>query len=179
MKMRIAGLLFVLLLTCGFSHAQAPAAASGGISYQAGVGATLTIPDYGTKVLTGITVYGDVDLAHLGIEFNWHDTDLGTPEDRGEASYVGGVRWRFSPIHRFRPYVKVMVGLGTFTYYYPFYGTSTSYTFKIADFGGGVEYPLPHHLNWRVFDAEYQIWPHFGSDGLSPVVMTTGVAYRF
>jgi hypothetical protein len=52
-------------------------------------------------------------------------------------------------------------------------------TYKIYSLGGGVDYRATPHINIRAVDFEYQGWPGFRENGLSPYVFTFGAAYSF
>lgn len=45
--------------------------------------------------------------------------------------------------------------------------------------GGGLDYQASEHIIIRAIDVEYQKWPSFGRDGLTPIVFTFGAAYHF
>jgi hypothetical protein len=84
----IAGLSFVSTVL----HGQAMPSASRDITFQVGSGFSAGRSDYGGKCITGISVFANVDLRqHVGMEFDFHDTDLGTPNDVGEITYLGGL----------------------------------------------------------------------------------------
>lgn len=163
-----------------WSHAQAvPTAARSG-SLQVGGGVTYARPDYGQKGIGGLSIYGDYDFTrHLGVEGDIHFINLMTPSDISEDSYLIGPRYRFH-YHRFIPYAKALFGLGRFGYQTPSqYKAASSATYGVMSFGGGVDLWVSKRLNVRAFDFEYQNWPGYRNNGLSPLVMTVGVAYSF
>jgi len=174
-----------VMLFAGFSfiastlYGQDMPGATRGATFQVGGGFSAANPDYSRKWITGVSVYADADLRrHIGIEFDYHYINLNTPFDLGEVTYLVGLRYSVN-IHRFHPYVKGMLGLGTFEIEKDYYHNSSSNTYMAAAFGGGVEMPLTGHLNLRVIDAEFQRWPSFPPNGLSPFALTSGLAYRF
>lgn len=162
-----------------WSHAQAIPAATRSGGLQLGVGGTYARPDYNTGI-KGYTIYGNYDFSrHLGIEADLHFVNVITPADISEDSYLIGPRYRFR-YHRFTPYAKALFGLGRFGYQYPsMYGKASTSTYGVYSFGGGVDLKATRHLNVRAFDFEYQEWPGYGPHGLTPIVMTIGVAYAF
>lgn len=172
------------LLTCLIgtmvdrSFAQAvPTATRAGIA-QLGVGYTFAKPDYGPRKVQGGTVYGTFDFTrHWGIEGDVHLVSIVTPNDIGEDSYLIGPRYVFRH-NRFMPYAKVLGGLGRFQYQYD-YTPHTSYTYGVYAFGAGLDYQATRHLNVRAFDFEYQKWPGYPTNGLTPLVFTFGAAYAF
>jgi hypothetical protein len=163
-----------------WSNAQAVPTASRSTSLQVGGGVTYARPDYGPKGIGGLSVYGDYDFTrHLGVEGDIHFLNIITPTDISEDTYLVGPRYRFH-YHRFTPYAKALFGVGRFGYQTPSqYITAASYTFGVLSFGGGVDLRATQHFNVRAFDFEYQDWPGFKNKGLSPIVMTVGVAYSF
>jgi hypothetical protein len=168
----------VLSLTT-WSHAQAvPTAARSG-SLQLGGGFTYVRPDFSSSI-KGISVYGDYDFTrHLGVEGDLHFANLITPADISEDTYLVGPRYRFH-YHRFVPYAKALFGFGRFGYQTPSaYEHAATFTSGVYAFGGGVDVHANKHINIRAFDLEYQNWPSFHPNGLTPIVMTFGAAYTF
>lgn len=163
------------------SHAQAvPTAARSG-SLQIGGGGSYARPDYGPKGIAGLSIYGDYDFTrHLGVEGDIHFLNIITPADITENTYLLGPRYRFH-YHRFTPYAKALFGVGRFGFQAPngYRRPASSYTYGVMSFGGGVDLRASKRLNVRAFDFEYQDWPGFNNNGLSPIVMTVGVAYSF
>lgn len=177
----ITSIAFLLWTTAPFSHAQATPTATQGGSIQLGAGYSFASPDYGQKKIQGFTIYGDYDFTrHWGIEGNIHRVSIITPYDIGEDSYLLGPRYVFRH-NRFRPYAKAQLGFGRFkTDYVPAeHLANYTNTYKIYSFGGGLDYHLNRHVNIRAVDFEYQGWPGYGKNGLSPYVFTFGAAYTF
>lgn len=181
---RILSLFSIALLlwtTARISHAQAvPTAARGG-SLQLGAGYSFANPDYGQKKIQGFTIYGTYNFTrHWGIEGDIHHISVVTPLDIGEDSYLLGPRYSFH-FGRFSPYAKGLLGLGQFkTDYDP--GSmkiNRTYTLKMYSLGGGVDMRATRHWNIRLADFEYQSWPGFAPNGLTPYVFTFGAAYSF
>jgi hypothetical protein len=175
---------FLLWTTTQISHAQAVPAATRSGSIQIGGGYSFAKPDYAQRKIQGFTIYGDWDFTrHWGIEGNIHRVSVITPTDIGEDSYLVGPRYVFhsSRFSRIRPYAKGQLGFGRFkTDYDPRSGVPNyTNTYKIYSLGGGVDYHATQHLNVRAFDFEYQGWPGFAQNGLTPYVFTFGAAYSF
>lgn len=161
-------------------HAQAGPTAERLAVVQVGAGVTMVQPDYEPKNIFGYSIYGDFDFTrHIGIEGDIHIATVITPTDIAESTYLLGPRYVF---HRGRlhPYGKALLGLGTFTFQ-PVYvnSTSSSSTHKVFAFGGGLDVTIKRRLNIRAFDFEYQRWPGFTANGLTPIAMTVGAAYNF
>jgi hypothetical protein len=138
----------------------------------------LTSPDYAQFYLKGLTFYGDFDFTHnLGIEGDIHYAII-TPSDISEDSYLFGPRynWRHKKLNT---YAKVLFGVGRFgTQAGSFTVIATTSYFEYA-LGGGVEYMVTRNINIRPFDVEFQKWPTFAPNGLSPITYTFGAAWVF
>jgi len=162
-------------------HGQAlPSAKATGV-LQAGIGLTIAQGDEFTERLGGLTGYATLDFSrHLGAEVDIHILNLITPYNFVENTYLGGARYAWHK-GRFTPYVKVLGGLGQTYIKQPSttyaQGTPSS-TFAFAG-GGGLDIRLPFHINVRAIDFEYQMWPGYVPNGLSPTLLTCGAAYRF
>jgi hypothetical protein len=177
----IATIAFFLWTGPRISHAQAAATATQAGSAQLGLAYSYARPDYGGTNIQGYTVYGNFNFTrHWGVEGNVHQLSLITPSDIEENSYLVGPRYTFH-FRRFHPYAKGLLGFGRFvTDYDPgSHRPNVSYTYKIYAFGGGVDIPISKHVNIRAIDFEYQKWPGFEPNGLSPLVFSFGAAYRF
>lgn len=166
----------VLSLT-PWSHGQAVPTASRFSTIQIGAGGTFISPDYTQQYLKGFAIYGNYDIGqHLGVEGDFHYSVI-TPSEISENSYLVGPRYKWH-YKRFEPYAKVLVGLGRFGFQaghnFPFAATFTYFQFAP---GGGLDIRATRHINVRAFDVEFQKWPGFNPNGLSPIVYTIGVAY--
>ena len=160
------------------SHAQAVPTASRGGSIQLGIGGMVSSPDYAQTYDKGLTFYGDFDFTHnFGIEGDIHYAIV-TPSDISENSYLFGPRYGIRH-KKLNVYAKGLFGLGRFgTQGGSFTVIATSSYFVYA-FGAGVEYMVTRNINIRPFDVEFQKWPTFAPNGLSPITYTFGAAYVF
>ena len=176
---RSVAIFFSGLTVAAAVHAQAlPSATGGGLNIQVGAGVSIAEPDYGDKNVKGVSFFGNVDLPiGLGLDVEYHDTNIVTPLDLGESSFMGGLRYGHLT-HRFYPYGKVLAGVGTLSFQQGYYVTSSSSTHGAYAFGGGLDYRLKRHIVIRPIDVEYQKWT-YQPNGLTPLVFTFGVAYRF
>ena len=164
-----------LFAALSWLHAQAvPTASRAGIA-QFGAGWSVAAPDYGPSHIQGLTLYGTYDFTrHWGIEGDIHHISSVTPSDVGEDSYLLGPRFVL-PYGRFRPYTKALLGLARFKYA----NLGATYTYKVYSFGGGLDIFASRHINVRAVDFEFQQWPGFPPNGLSPMVWSFGAAYSF
>lgn len=116
LNLRHSALVLAFVVAGGMlsGHAQAiPTATHGGI-LQVGAGFSTSktdLMDVGNKNIQGLTIYSSFDLVNLGLEADLHFTNIVTPKDFGENSFLLGPRYVFR-LGRFEPYVKVQAGLG-------------------------------------------------------------------
>ena len=141
---------------------------------QVGLGFVIDNSDYDPTNLKGFAFYTTLDLTnHYGGEFVLHQANSGTGDQLYERTYEVGPRYH-RDYGRFAPYVKAMYGRGVFNY--P--NSVANLAYNMFAFGAGVDFKVKPYLNVRA-DYEYQDWLSFPPDGLSPQVMTIGVAYHF
>jgi opacity protein-like surface antigen len=163
------------------ARAQATAAATRGGIAQAGIGYTNSSQDEYKQRLQGATIYGTFDLnAHLGIEADAHMASIiKSYYQYKEQSYDVGLRYVYRR-RRFAPYGKGMIGIGHASAATPtqIYAGNVPDTYMLFAFGGGLDYSLSDRINIRAVDFEYQRWPNFAPHGLTPALLTFGVAYR-
>jgi hypothetical protein len=178
---KLVHVIFVLLIlvgSCGIAEAQEVFAATRE-PLQVGFGWSFATPDYGTRHIQGFTAFGDVPFAkRLSLEATVHYVSLITPRDLGENTYLIGPRYTFRVTSRTSAYAKVLGGLAQFEFQdgYFHYDQHTVTNGAVA-LGGGIEFRASSHLNIRVVDFEYQVWPGFSEHGLTPTVTTIGFAY--
>ena len=174
----LASLIFALSASIAL-HAQASPTAERAAAIQVGGGISIVQPDYEPKTIFGYGIYGNFDFTpHIGIEGDIHIANVITPTDISESSYLLGPRYVFNK-GRFHPYGKVLFGLGVFTFEAVNSHPSSSSTHKMYAFGGGLDFAAKRRLNVRAFDLEYQRWPGFTANGLTPIAITVGAAYKF
>lgn len=175
----------IVLLMLGLSiwaSGQVAPSASKAADLQLGASFDLASPDYGPNLLRGFGFYGTLSRNHWGIEADFRQ--MNDPNSRigiYERNYEVGPRYSFT-FDRIRPYVKFMVGRGVFNFppdpVHPELGASANLAYTFWAGGFGADYRLRPTINVR-FDYEYQNWPHFPVNGLTPQVATFGVAYHF
>jgi Outer membrane protein beta-barrel domain len=173
---------FVFLLAASVSasmlHAQAIPTATRSSGIQVGATYSIISTDYSGYV-QGISIYGDVDLTrHIGVEALWRDGNIISPHDIGEQSYLIGPRF-YMHKKRFAPYGKFLFGRGVLDHDQGDNPVAFSNAYWIYAIGGGVDYNWTRRVNVRVFDFEYQRWPNFPPNALSPLTYSFGAAYRF
>lgn len=185
MKRFLSSLFSLTVCTClstGSLHAQAPTTAKVSLIKDIQVGLTLSSvkTDEVSKRIDGVSAYAIIDFTrHLGIEFDLHDPNVRTPNDFLEKSYLVGVRYVYR-YHRLEPYARGMIGIGKTSVDVPNLivpGTPGSY--NIYAIGGGLDLRLSQHLNVRAIDFEQQRWNTFPPNGLTPTLVSAGIAYRF
>jgi hypothetical protein len=153
---------------------QATSTASRKADLQVGVGFVSDNSDYDPQRLKGLAFYTTLDLTnHLGGEFVIHQANSSAGDQLYERSYEIGPRY-FRHYGRFSPYVKAMYGRGVFN----FPNNVANLAYNMFAGGVGADIRILPYLNVRG-DFEYQDWLSFPPQGLSPQVITIGVAYHF
>ena len=174
-----AAYILMLFVSAPLMHSQNLPSAIRRASIQVGVAGSAFTLDYGEGYEKGLTVFGDVDFAHhLGIEALYRNASIITPHDIGENHILAGPRFAFQK-GRFKPYAKALAGVGTINFQQGYNVTAYSESYFIYALGGGFDYHLTRRINIRPIDFEYQIWPTFAPNGLTPYGYTAGVAYQF
>lgn len=169
--MRAVWLGFLLVLLAAACHAQARYAGTGPGSLVT-VGTTLTGShfDYGHRDLAGITAFVDLNPSwRYGIEGEYTSMRFRNVADAHPATYLVGPRLSLRP-HRLDPYVKVLVGLGRFSFPY---GYATGNYFVVAP-GAGVDWRATERVRLRLADFEYQEWPQFTYGAIHPYSVSVG-----
>ena len=167
-----ASCLFAVSLP--FATAQNLPTAKRRADLQIGGGFVLDDSDYATKDLKGYAFYTTLDLtSHYGGEFVIHQGNSSTGDSLYERSYEVGPRYHRN-YGRFAPYVKAMYGRGEFN----FPNNVANLAYNMFAFGAGTDFAVKRYLNVRA-DYEYQDWHSFPPQGLTPQVITIGVAYHF
>jgi hypothetical protein len=169
--------LTALLFLVPSIHAQAVYTASKTPLLEVGAGFLYLNNDYTPQSDQGITAWVDANLNRfIGLEAEGHFGVIQSPSDYGENSFLIGPRFS---VHRGKAslYAKAMVGRGEFVHDLPYHYSSTGYT--AYAFGGGLEYRVFSSWKLRLVDAEFQTWPSFPPNGLTPYAISTGVMYIF
>ncbi|MEO8736052.1 MAG: outer membrane beta-barrel protein [Edaphobacter sp.] len=177
MLIRIFACICLAGATCMLS-AQARPTASRTADFQIGGGFTNGSSDYLPNRFNGGAAYFDFDFTrHLGVEGVFHFVKDGKGSDIYEKTYeIGG---RYHLIYgRFMPYGKVLYGRGVFNFAaYPGY-PHPNLAYNLFAGGAGLDYRVLPYLNARA-DFEYQRWLGFPPNGLTPKLLTIGLAYHF
>jgi hypothetical protein len=166
--------LSFLLGSASVLYGQATPTASRAADVQIGVGYSVAYPDYLPQTFQGITAYADVDLRpHLGLEAEFHQVNnTGSYQSFQRTYEIGGRYLRtYGPLV---PYVKAMIGRGQFEY--PFAEAIGAYSMFAG--GVGVDVKFGPYLRVRG-EYEFQKWSSFPNGGLTPQIVTLGVAYHF
>ncbi|MDE1155610.1 MAG: outer membrane beta-barrel protein [Acidobacteriaceae bacterium] len=165
-----------LLTASSIAAAQAGPPASRLADLQVGVGYSGADSDYVVDHIRGIAFYASLDVTnHWGGEVDFHQLNDPQPSKVYERTYEIGPRY---VLHygRFHPYGKVLYGRGVFNF--PQNVGNLAYNMFVG--GAGVDINVLRRVNVRA-DYEYQKWlsgPGL-TNGLSPQVVTIGVAYHF
>ena len=167
-------LAFLLLGGAWNVLAQALPTSSRAGDLQLGVGYSTAKPDYTQHAFQGFSAYGDFMFRpHLGVEAEFHQVNSTNGDQSYQRTYEIGGRY----LHTYRPlapYVKAMIGRGE--YNYPEGLTKPGYVLYAG--GAGVDFIFGSHLRIRG-EYEFQKWTSFPHWGLTPQIVTFGVAYHF
>ena len=121
---------------------------------------------------TGLALVGDVGGSHAtNINGNGHDLTLTT--------YMAGVRYYPSTGQsRFSVYGQILAGASHTTSNYAIDNDATRFG---AAVGGGVNYKLARHLQWRITEAEYLLTriPNAKNEIQNQLRLSSGLVYRF
>ena len=177
--------LFLVGLGASQLHGQALPAASAPGAFQIGAMFNIAASDYAPQTFYGYGFYTTFDFKyHVGIEGEYHQiNDSNSAEGIYERTYEIGPRY---VLHygRYHPYAKVMYGRGVFNY--PsvsddttgHFGPAATLGYNIGAIGAGLDYRVLWAMTVRA-DYEYQRWFSFPPNGLTPMVVSVGVAYHF
>ena len=157
-----------------FGQASPAATGPGGFVSVGGMLSDYRSP-YGKQRLAGGSFYVDANLSRwLGLEGEGRVLSVGAAEGSKASTYLVGPRISTNG-NRFRPYAKILLGRGEFTF--PFGYAKGSY-FVIAP-GAGVDVSLfGGRAFFRVVDFEYQDWRDFTFGQNHPYGFSTGVSVR-
>ena len=166
--------LAFLLGGASILYGQATPTASRSGDAQIGIDYSTGRPDYVQQTFPGFAAYADFDFRpHLGVEAEVHQIYSTNGALSFERTFEVGGRYlrTYGPLV---PYVKAMIGRGTFAY--PFRQTELSYNMFAGGIGADVK--LGQYLRVRG-EYEFQKWSSFPNGGLTPQIITIGVAYHF
>lgn len=151
------------------------AAASRSRSLDIGGTAFFTDPDYGHGSNVDVGAFVAFTGRFFGVEADAADTVRHTGGIR-EPYVVAGPRFQYRTRH-LTVYGKAQAGAGHFS------GDRSSAdnkkTFVVENYGAGVEFKVSPHLLVRAVDANYQVWPTFANNNLTPFHIGSGLAYSF
>jgi hypothetical protein len=174
-------LSFAVLLGSGSVSLQAqvaPTAFRNPISLSVGGMGSVFNPEYPNYVsyrLGGVGAYVDVNLFHgIGVEAEGRWQRLREFQGISQDNDLIGPRVRLRHVWRATPYVKVLGGFSNMNF--GIYNATGRFT-TIA-FGGGVDIRLTRRWTVRPIDVEYQWWPDFLGDSLTPRGASAGISYR-
>ena len=166
--------LSFLLGGASILYGQATPTASRTADAQIGIGYSAAKPDYLPQTFQGLTAYVDVDFRpHFGVEAEFHQiNNTGGYQSYQRTYEIGGRYLRtYGPL---APYIKAMIGRGDFDYPY----NQTDVAYNIFAGGAGADFKLGQYLRIRG-EYEFQKWSSFPDGGLTPQIVTIGVAYHF
>lgn len=176
-RSRFAALALCLIaLACSTqASGQALPAGIGPGSYTSiGITGSFLNVNYGQRWVGGGSVYIDGNMYRkVGAEFQFQTLRFREIDTTKQTTYLAGPRYSFRS-RGLVPYVKVLVGVGKFTFPYRFgYGNY----FVVAP-GAGVDYELNKRIKIRLVDIQYQDWTQFSFGSLHPYGVSAGISLR-
>jgi hypothetical protein len=171
----IAAVILIACFVARQSLGQALPTAIGPGSYTTvGVTGSFFNVNYGQRSVGGIGLYIDGNLYHReGAEFQVQSLRFNQQSGTRETTYLIGPRYSFRDFG-FVPYVKVLAGIGNFTFPYG-YGKGNYFVLAPA---AGLDYTLSRRINLRLINIEYQDWPQFSFGNLHPYGASAGISFR-
>ena len=179
----MAAVVAMLVLAAGARQGLSqvvPSAYRQSLTISAGALATGQYLQYGERKQFGASGFLDVDTSHhIGaeLEATWiHPKQV---DNLHTVTYQAGPRFRINR-GKYAPYVKVLAGVGEFSYPYHYFGTGG---FFIVAPGIGVDYRINRRIHLRLADFEYTYWPQFSYDPgttspISSATISTGLRVR-
>lgn len=184
----IASLALALSLCTGSLHAQALPTEEKAGDLQIGGVASGALSDYAPQKFYGPGVYVDFDVRHrLGLEASFDYLNWPAPTGITEKTYQVGVRYRLDGMRhiptRVSPYLRGSFGRGVFNFGHTVVGgvqvQNADLAYNLFSMGGGIDYHFKRSINLRLVDFQYQDWLGFPPNGLTPMVLSVGLAYHF
>lgn len=130
---------------------------------------------FGERKMMGPTAFVDFgSRAPLSFEAEARWLNLNEVAGVHDTTYLAGPRYSFREGARLRPYAKVLLGDGEFTFAY---GLAHGNYFVIAP-GGGVEYQWNKRVYLRLVDVQYQYWNQFTYGSLPSYGISSGLRIR-
>ncbi len=169
--MRTIWIGFLLVVLAAVCHGQARYAGTGpGSLVVVGTTAGTFKLDYGHRNLGSLGMFVDLNPSwRFGVEGEFARTRVHSDAETRYSTYLVGPRISLRP-HRLDPYVKVLAGLGRFSFPY---GYATGNYFVIAP-GAGVDWRASDRVRLRLVDFEYQEWPQFTFGQIHPYGISAG-----
>jgi hypothetical protein len=153
-----------------------PTATSPGSSIAVGGTYSMYQTEYGQRVLGGAGFHLDINpRKSFGLEAEARWLRQNQQANTHENTYLIGPRYQTSiGSSRWKPYFKVLVGLGVFNFPYDY---QKGQYFVVAP-GAGLECRLNDTFSLRVIDIEYQRWPQFTYGPITPYGVGFGITWR-
>lgn len=141
----------------------------------AGIGGSYLDPDYGhsVNILTGAFV--GFTGRYLGAEARADYTAVARDGMR-ENSFLVGPRVNVVSTRRLTVFARAGFGAGRFSGD-PQNKSNRALLFA-ESYGGGADLRFSRHIDVRLVDASYTIWPGFTPRGLTPIQVGAGIVFR-
>ena len=151
----------------------AGASATKRLDLDLGLTAFYVRPDFGQSVNVDVGGFVALTGKYFGVEVDAADT-VRSGNGIHEPYIVAGPRVQYRTRH-FTVLAKAQAGAGHFS------GAPGQFNNKqtliVENYGAAVEFKISRHLKLRAIDANYQIWPTFAPNNLSPLHIGSGIAF--
>jgi len=167
----------LLLASAGTVRAQTvPGGNRGVLQLSAGATGSFDTIQYGSRQMYGAGAFVDAETTgHFGLEAEGRWIEFPQQNDNVHAeTYSIGGRYHWVLTNHWQPYVKGLIGFGSFNYAYNL-GHDHD---LIVTAGGGVDFRCTHRIYFRVADFEYQDWPEAYYGNLTPFNVSAGLKVR-
>ena len=173
--MKLAGLACLGLCVSRF-QGQAISTASRRFDLQMGGQFAYVRSDYDPQAFRGFGGYATLDFtSHFGAEIDFRQANS-QKDNVYERTYEVGGRYHRT-YGRFSPYAKLLYGRGVFNFMDNGVVVA-NLAYNEFVIGGGVDFALLSRVKLRA-DYEYQTWFNFPPNGLTPQLVSIGLAYHF
>ena len=174
-KLALLVALIVPLLGHQLNAQAVPTATGPGGYVVAGATGSLFESNYGQYAVGGIGAYVDINPHRdYGIELEYKSFRYNQQAGIRQTTLLGGPRISHGS-RPLVPYVKFMVGQGTFDFPY---GYAQGKYLVLAP-GAGIDYSVNRRIRIRLIQAEYQVWHQFTFGSYHPYGISSGISFQF
>lgn len=136
-------------------------------------------PDYGPSRASGVGIFGNYDFSkHAGVTAEINMQTAFSSVVYLEHTYLVGLRGMYDR-GRYEAYGKFLIGGASASNNSSNPNLLNVGSYPLVALGGGLDVRMQHHITIRAIDYEDQKWLDYHPNGLTPHLLSFGVAYRF